>query len=48
MHRKEVKSTLVAALASNGQVLEALTMYDQIKLSGSSLEPKAAIALIMS
>ncbi|GJM90129.1 hypothetical protein PR202_ga06379 [Eleusine coracana subsp. coracana] len=44
--RKEVKSALVAALASNGQVLEALTIYDQIKESGSSLEPKAAIALI--
>ncbi|TVU33514.1 hypothetical protein EJB05_25337 [Eragrostis curvula] len=45
-HRKDIKSALVAALASNGQVLEALAMYDQIKESGSSLEPKAAIALI--
>ncbi|XP_062218123.1 pentatricopeptide repeat-containing protein At4g04790, mitochondrial-like isoform X2 [Phragmites australis] len=43
---KDIKSALVTALASNGQVLDALSMYDEIKQSGSSLEPKAAIALI--
>ncbi|CAL4890174.1 unnamed protein product [Urochloa decumbens] len=42
----DIKSTLVGALASNGQVLDALHMYDDIKQSGGSLEPRAAIALI--
>ncbi|OEL36115.1 Pentatricopeptide repeat-containing protein [Dichanthelium oligosanthes] len=42
----DIKSALVGALASNGQVLDALDMYDNIKQSGGSLEPKAAIALI--
>ncbi|KAG2648324.1 hypothetical protein PVAP13_1NG042515 [Panicum virgatum] len=42
----EIKSALVGALASNGQVLDALRMYTNIKQSGGSLEPKAAIALI--
>nr|CAB3445493.1 unnamed protein product [Digitaria exilis] len=42
----DIKSALVFALASNGQILDALCMYDDIKQSGGSLEPKAAIALI--
>jgi len=42
----DIKSALVGALASNGQILDALRMYDDIKQSGGSLEPKAAIALI--
>ncbi|CAN6234102.1 unnamed protein product [Urochloa humidicola] len=44
--RNDIKSTLIGALASNGQVLDALRMYDDIKQSGGSLEPRAAIALI--
>nr|XP_034598491.1 pentatricopeptide repeat-containing protein At4g04790, mitochondrial isoform X3 [Setaria viridis] len=42
----DTKSALVGALASNGQVLDALHMYDDIKQSGGSIEPRAAIALI--
>ncbi|CAD6248178.1 unnamed protein product [Miscanthus lutarioriparius] len=42
----DIKSALVGALASNGQVLDALRLHDEIKQSGGSLEPKATIALI--
>ncbi|KAJ1277772.1 hypothetical protein BS78_04G028900 [Paspalum vaginatum] len=42
----DLRSALVGALASNGQVLDALRMYEEIKQSNGSLEPKAAIALI--
>uniref|UniRef100_A0A0A9CL56 Pentacotripeptide-repeat region of PRORP domain-containing protein n=1 Tax=Arundo donax TaxID=35708 RepID=A0A0A9CL56_ARUDO len=43
---KDIKSTLVTALASTGQVVDALSMYVEIKQSGSSIQPKAAVALI--
>ncbi|XP_039132079.1 pentatricopeptide repeat-containing protein At4g04790, mitochondrial-like [Dioscorea cayenensis subsp. rotundata] len=42
----ELKSVLVSALASNGQILDALKVYDEIKRVGGSLEPKAVISLI--
>lgn len=44
----ELKSVLVSALASNGQILDALKVYDEIKRVGGSLEPKAVISLIVS
>ncbi|CAJ1978735.1 unnamed protein product [Sphenostylis stenocarpa] len=42
----EIKSVLVSALASHGQLSEALLVYEQIKKCGHNLEPKAAIVLI--
>ncbi|GAB4854927.1 hypothetical protein Ancab_023516 [Ancistrocladus abbreviatus] len=42
----EVKSALVAALASHGQMSDALEVYEEVKQSGCSLEPKAIISLI--
>ncbi|XP_031283036.1 pentatricopeptide repeat-containing protein At4g04790, mitochondrial-like, partial [Pistacia vera] len=42
----EIKGSLVAALASNGQMSDALVIYEEIKEAGWRLEPKAAIALI--
>ncbi|XP_027911022.1 pentatricopeptide repeat-containing protein At4g04790, mitochondrial-like isoform X3 [Vigna unguiculata] len=42
----EIKSVLVAALASHGQLSEALLVYEQIKKAGHKLEPKAATSLI--
>ncbi|EHA8590375.1 Pentatricopeptide repeat-containing protein [Cocos nucifera] len=44
----EIKSVLVSALSSNGQISDALSIYDEIKQAGCSLEPKAAISLIVS
>lgn len=44
----DIKSALVGALALNGQVSDALRLHDEIMQSGGSLEPKAAIALIVS
>lgn len=43
----EIKSVLVAALASHGQLSEALLVYEQIKKAGHKLEPKAATSLIV-
>jgi pentatricopeptide repeat protein len=43
-----VKSALVGALASNGKVSDGLNIFDEIKQSGGCLEPKAAVALIVS
>ncbi|KAJ0984463.1 hypothetical protein J5N97_002819 [Dioscorea zingiberensis] len=42
----ELKSVLVSALSSNGRILDALDVYDEIKRAGGSLEPKAVISLI--
>ncbi|EOY12569.1 Tetratricopeptide repeat-like superfamily protein, putative isoform 1 [Theobroma cacao] len=43
---KEIKSALVSALASNGQMCDALNIYKEIKQVGDTLEPKAVISLI--
>ncbi|KAK9673981.1 hypothetical protein RND81_12G203000 [Saponaria officinalis] len=42
----EVKSVLVSALAANGQIADALEIYEDMKQSGCCLEPKAVISLI--
>lgn len=42
----EIKSVLVSALSSNGQIADALGVFDEIKQAGCILEPKAAISLI--
>ncbi|CAL9083008.1 unnamed protein product [Musa acuminata var. zebrina] len=42
----EIKSVLVSALSSNGQINDALCVSDEIKQAGSNLEPKAVISLI--
>lgn len=39
---------LVSALASHGQMSDALDIYEEIKEAGFNLEPKAAISLIVS
>lgn len=44
----EIKSVLIQALATHGQLSDALSMYEEIKQSGFSLEPKAVIGLIVS
>ncbi|KAK7856947.1 pentatricopeptide repeat-containing protein [Quercus suber] len=43
----EIKSVLVSALASHGQMSDALDIYEEIKQSGSNLEPKAVISLMV-
>ncbi|KAL3508535.1 hypothetical protein ACH5RR_027936 [Cinchona calisaya] len=42
----EVKSVLISALASHGQMSDALNVYEEIKQTGGHLEPKAVICLI--
>ncbi|KAK7345976.1 hypothetical protein VNO80_20489 [Phaseolus coccineus] len=42
----EIKSVLVVALASHGQLSEAFLVYEQIKKAGHNLEPKAVTCLI--
>ncbi|XP_020593997.1 pentatricopeptide repeat-containing protein At4g04790, mitochondrial isoform X2 [Phalaenopsis equestris] len=42
----EIRSVLVSALSSNGQISEALIAYDEIKQAGDKIQPKAAISLI--
>ncbi|KAI3820542.1 hypothetical protein L1987_08090 [Smallanthus sonchifolius] len=42
----EIKSVLVSALATNGQLADALNVYDEVKQLDANLEPKAAISLI--
>ena len=44
----EIKSVLVSALASHGQMSDALDIYEEIKQVGSNLEPKAVISLFVS
>ncbi|KAF4395902.1 hypothetical protein G4B88_028072 [Cannabis sativa] len=46
-HLTEVKGVLVQALASHGQISDALNMYDKMKQAGCSLGPKAVISLIV-
>lgn len=43
----EIKSALVSALASNGRILDALNIYEEVKEAGCHLEPKAIISLIV-
>lgn len=38
---------LVSALASHGQMTDALNLYEEMKQAGSNLEPKAVISLIV-
>ncbi|PKA62208.1 Pentatricopeptide repeat-containing protein [Apostasia shenzhenica] len=45
-HLKEIRSVLVSALCSNGQISDALHQYDEIKQAGGMLEPKACMVLI--
>ncbi|XP_027063297.2 pentatricopeptide repeat-containing protein At4g04790, mitochondrial-like isoform X2 [Coffea arabica] len=42
----EVKSVFVSALASHGQMSDALNLYEEIKQAEGRLEPKAVISLI--
>ncbi|KAF8016362.1 hypothetical protein BT93_H1769 [Corymbia citriodora subsp. variegata] len=42
----ELKSVLVSSLASNGQICDALEMYEEFKRDGCNLEPKAVVSLI--
>ncbi|KAF3779941.1 Pentatricopeptide repeat-containing protein [Nymphaea thermarum] len=42
----EIKSALVLAFASCGQMSEALNVYEEIKLAGCCPDPKAVISLI--
>lgn len=42
----EIKSVLVQALASHGQICDALNTFEEIKHGGCNLEPKAVINLI--
>ena len=43
----EIKSSLVSALASNGQLSEAFLIYEEIKQTKHNLEPKGVISLIV-
>uniref|UniRef100_A0A2C9W6R3 PROP1-like PPR domain-containing protein n=1 Tax=Manihot esculenta TaxID=3983 RepID=A0A2C9W6R3_MANES len=43
----EIKSVLVSALASHGQLCDALDLYEEIKEAGKYLEPKSVICLIV-
>ncbi|XP_065862261.1 pentatricopeptide repeat-containing protein At4g04790, mitochondrial-like isoform X2 [Euphorbia lathyris] len=42
----ELKSVLVSALASHGQTMDALDVYQEIKEAGGTVEPKAVVSLI--
>ncbi|KAJ0049187.1 hypothetical protein Pint_16814 [Pistacia integerrima] len=42
----EIKGSLVATLASSGQLFDAFVIYEEIKQAGWRLEPKAVRALI--
>ncbi|KAJ0106174.1 hypothetical protein Patl1_19501 [Pistacia atlantica] len=42
----EIKGSLVATLASNGQMFDAFVIYEEIKQAGWRLKPEAVIALI--
>ncbi|CAL0333812.1 unnamed protein product [Lupinus luteus] len=44
----EIKSALVSALATHGQLSEALLVYEEIKNAGRNLDPKAIMNLIVS
>lgn len=38
----------MSVLASNGHISDALVVYDEIKNNKGSLEPKAALSIIVS
>ncbi|GAV60856.1 PPR domain-containing protein/PPR_2 domain-containing protein [Cephalotus follicularis] len=42
----EIKSVLVSALASHGQISDALDIHEEVKRVGSNLKPKAVLSLI--
>ncbi|KAA8526940.1 hypothetical protein F0562_008831 [Nyssa sinensis] len=42
----EIKSALVSALVSHGQIPDALNIYEEIKQAKCNLEPKAIISII--
>ncbi|CAE6183819.1 unnamed protein product [Arabidopsis arenosa] len=42
----ELKSVLISALASNGKITDALSIYEEMKKLGCPVEPKAIISLI--
>lgn len=44
----EVKSALVLALASHGQLSDALSIFEEIKESRQHIEPKVFMHLIVS
>lgn len=44
----EIKSVLVSALASNGQMTDALNVYGEMGQVKANLEPKAVLSLIVS
>lgn len=44
----ELKSVLISALASNENITDALSIYEEMKKLGCPVEPKAIISLIVS
>ncbi|KAL1201774.1 Pentatricopeptide repeat-containing protein [Cardamine amara subsp. amara] len=44
--RNELKSVLISALASNGKLTDALSIYEEMKKADCPVEPKAIISLI--
>ncbi|CAA7048568.1 unnamed protein product, partial [Microthlaspi erraticum] len=44
--RNELRSVLVSALASNGKITDALSIYEDLKEDGCLVEPKTIISLI--
>lgn len=46
--RNELKSVLISALASNGKLTDALSIYEEMKKADCPVEPKAIMSLIVS
>ncbi|XP_010439409.1 PREDICTED: pentatricopeptide repeat-containing protein At4g21880, mitochondrial [Camelina sativa] len=44
--RNELKSVLISALATNGNTTDALSIYEEMKISGCTVEPKAILSII--
>lgn len=44
----EIRSVLISALASHGQMLDALEIYEEMNKAQCKLEPKTIICLIVS
>ncbi|CAN8325536.1 unnamed protein product [Cochlearia groenlandica] len=44
--RNELKSVLISALASNGKIADALSLYEEMKEAGCTVDPKAIHSLI--
>lgn len=44
----ELKSVLIHALASNGNITDALSIYEEMKEAGCHVDPKTVITLIVS